>query len=288
MNRLRFRKYIFLVYVIPLVSIFLLFRYYPIGEAVILSVTKFNPAGPRQFVGLEHFKEVIKNQEFWNSIGRSAYFMSAYTLGSLILPLFVALAINAKDVRGKTFFKIIFFLPLITATSVLCYLWRVLFDPSFGPINTFIQNLGFPPVSFLTNSKYTMNTLVSVALWKDVGLYMAIFLANLQMINPTLYEAAKCDGANSWQQFVNITVSQLTPAFSLVAFMGVVNGFQVFVWVYILTKGGPGRSTEVTVYHMYRTAFKLFEYGEGGAMSLIFFVIIMAVAFIPIRLLRLV
>lgn len=192
------------------------------------------------------------------------------------LSLFLAIALDKSD-RGIRFFRGAYFIPVISSMVSIGVVWQWLYNPEFGLINNLLAKIGIDGPMWLTSDKTAMIALIIVAVWKNLGYNMLIFLAGLQSIERNYYEAAEIDGAGWWQQFRNITVPLLTPTTFFVLVMAFIGSFQVFDLVMMMTQGGPGRATSVVVHYLYQNAFKFFKMGYASAMAYVLFAVILAV-----------
>lgn len=227
------------------------------------------------YIGLENYEFLLGDRRFINSLGNSAY----YTLLSVPLGMAVSLAIAVvmnQKLRGIYFFRMLFFMPVVSSWVAVAVVWRTLLDPNAGIVNYVLQSLGLPSFNWLNDPSTAMIAIVIIAIWKSAGFNMVIWLAGLQAIPQELYEAASIDGANRWQSFRFLTLPLLAPTSLFLAITGVIGSFQVFSPVYVLTRGGPLDSTNVAVFHIYRRAFEEFDFGYAAAQSWVLFAIIFA------------
>ena len=200
--------------------------------------------------------------------------LSTSILG-VIIPLILASILNTK-IRGSEFFKTAYFLPFITPMVVIAIVWTWIFDPNIGFLNQ-IFNLN---IKWLYDEKYAMPVLIMVSVWKLIGYNMVIFLSALSGVSQSLFEAAKIDGANSFQVFKNITIPVLSPTIFFVIVITAISSFQVFDLIYLMTQGGPFDSTNVLVYSIYKNAFEYFNVGYSCAIAYVLFAIILVLTLI--------
>lgn len=285
-KRLSKEKIAFLC-VLPMLVIYLLFRIWPIFEALRLSVIKLGVLAPSEFIGLRNFVKLLGDEKFYYSMGRTLVYTGVSTAVLVPLCLAVALAVNVRKLRGKTLFKVLYFLPIVTATPVVGFVWKSMFDPMFGPVTHFLQMIGLPKMALLELQWSALYVVIFVGVWQYIGYYVVIFVANLQMIDQQLYEAAKIDGAGDWASFRHITLPLLKPAMTLVVLMCIIMGFQMFTLVLIMTGGGPASSTQLAPLYAYIQAFGLSYYEYGNAIAFALLVIIFIVAYVPTRVFKL-
>jgi multiple sugar transport system permease protein len=196
--------------------------------------------------------------------------------GSVVCSLLVALAVN--KVKGKTFYRTIFFLPTITSSVAVSMVWLWMLNGDFGLINTYLRDsLSLDPPNWLVDTTWVVPTVALVSIWASLGVNMVIFLAGLQSIPSIYIEAAQIDGASKWRQFWNITLPLLSPTTFFVTIISIIGSFQVFDMIYVMTGGGPGNASSTMVFHIYELAFVNFTFGLSAAAAVVLFVIIMAV-----------
>ncbi len=253
----------------PVVLLFSIFFLWPLISVFILSFQDFNPVRGNLFVGVRNYIDMFASGEFAHSLGLSFIYAGSGVPLVLSLALFLALLIDSKRVKGKGFFKLIFFLPQVTPIIVVGIIWKWLFSYNYGAINTVLNSIGLPPQNWLASLRYALLPLVMVSTWIGFGLYLLIFTANLQIINPELHDSASIDGATAWQKLIYITLPQMKPSMILCLMLAFIFFFREFGVVYIMTGGGPGRSTELVVYHIYRTGFGLMDIGGSSAGTVI-------------------
>ena len=202
-----------------------------------------------------------------------------------VLGLALALLLNS-NIRGKSVWRVIYFLPVISAPLALGVIFGFLFNRNYGLVNDFVVALGFPRQPFLTSPSQALIVIILIAIYQYVGYYIVIFVAGLQGIPQDYYDAAQVDGANCWQEFWAITLPLLRPVMMFVIITNSIGALQVFDLVFATTNGGPANSTITVVLHMYNTAFKFSRMGRASAMAFILFTIILIITIIQTRLLR--
>lgn len=220
---------------------------------------------------------------FWKSFGNTLRFVLLSTPLIVGVGLLLALALNGSS-RLLGLFRTLFFTPYILSVSVVTLIWGYLLNPQRGLIAAFLSNFGVEPIPWLTNADLAMPAIIFTTLWWTMGFDMVLFLAGLQDIEPTLYEAAELDGAGIWGKFLHITVPGLSRTLLLVIILQVIASFQIFGQVYIMTRGGPAGSTRVLVQHIYESGFRDFSLGYASAMSIFLFFIMLIISFLQIQL----
>ena len=260
----------------------------PILAAFFLSFCKWDILNPIQFVGFDNYKTMFfDDPRFWRSMFNTAYFTLLSVPIGMVLSIVVAILMNQK-VKGIEAFRTIFYLPSVMAAGVaMAVLWKWIFNADSGLLNYLISILtGFPMSEcpkWLASEAWSKPALVIMSFW-NVGSGMIIYLAGLQGIPTTLYEAAEIDGANKWQQFWTVTLPGLSPVIFFQLIISIVSSFQIFNQVYVMTDGlgGPADSTLVMVLYIYQK-FKYFQMGYASALAWIFFMVIMLATWIQFK-----
>lgn len=255
----------------------LLFTYGPIAASLGLSFSYWNLLGTPKFVGFANYQAVLQDPLFWKSFGVTWLFVLASGFLEVALALGLAVWLN-RTFRGQAFFRTAYFLPFITPMVSVALVWGWLYDPSYGIINWILKSLQLihQPIAWLYDTKTALWAVIILRVWKDIGYNMVIFLAGLQAVPSSLYESAHLDGASPWRTFWMVTLPMVTPTLFFVGIMTIINGFQTFDSVYLLTQGGPEHSTELMVYWMFKNAFEFYKIGPASAIAYILFVVILA------------
>ncbi|MFW8051688.1 carbohydrate ABC transporter permease [Vagococcus fluvialis] len=270
-----------LFFLLPSLLGFALFIIYPIFYSLGVSFTNWDLINAKEFIGFGNYSRLLSDPQFWNSLKNTFYFIIGYLPSVMIIGLLIALLLNSK-LKMKVLFRGIYFLPVVTSWVAVSLVWKWLFNPKFGLINYFIEMIGLSGPSWLNDPKTAMIAIIITSVWKDIGFIMVLYLGGLQNISTSLYEAAGIDGASKFQQFWKITLPMLKPTTFFVSMISLINSFQVFDQVNIMTEGGPGDSTTVLVQNIYNSAFKYSEMGYAAAMSWVLFLIILVVSLVQI------
>jgi len=262
-----------LLFVLPFLLGVLLFKLFPFVMSFALSFTQYDLMEPPVFVGLDNYREMLADDPlFRKSLGVTLLFTLLAVPLRVGFALFIAHVLNFK-LRGINFFRSAFYLPSILGGSIaVAVLWRFIFARN-GLVNIVLMKLGFEPVLWLADEHYSIWTIVLLFTWQ-FGSSMVIFLAALQNVPATLYEAAECDGASKWQQFFRITVPLITPVIFFNVIMQMVHAFQEFNGPYMITEGGPLHSTYVLALYIYDQSFRFFNLGYGAALSWVLFALV--------------
>lgn len=249
------------------------FALIPVVYAFVLSFMKWDGFGAKQFIGFDNFITQLSSELFWKSMLNTAYYMILVIPLSIIISLIVAIALN--NIKGKNFYRVFYFMPQVTSSVSISVIWLWILNGHFGILNQALKFIGMSGPQWLTDTAWVMPAIAVVSIWWGLGYNMVIFLAGLQGIPQSYYEAAEIDGANKFQKFKHITLPQLSPTTFFVTIMSVIASFQVFDQAFVMTKGGPGKASYTLVYHIYDQAFVNFNMGQSSAAAVILFVIIL-------------
>lgn len=263
------------IFILPAILGTLIFIIIPVLCSFGLSFAKWDLLTPIQYVGLSNYTDLFKENLFWKILCNTVVFALSVSVLGVIIPLVLASILNNK-IRGSEFFKSAYFLPFITPMVVVGIVWAWIFDPNIGLLNQFLHI----HINWLYDSKFAMPALIIVSVWKLIGYNMIIFLSGFSSVSQSLFEAAKIDGANSFQTFKNVTIPLLSPTIFFVVIVTAISSFQVFDLIYLMTEGGPFDSTNVLVYAIYKNAFEYFNVGKASAIAYVLFVIILVLMLI--------
>jgi len=257
--------------------IFLVFGVFPLLFSIYLALSSWDGIGTMEFVGLRNFEFLVKDSLFWKSIANTLIIWFLSTLPMIILALVIAFLLNSAFVKFSGFYKTLYFLPNVTAIVAVAIVFSVIFAPSYGLINYFVTLLGFEAIDWHNNSAGVKLAISAMIIWRWTGYNAIIFLAGLQKISGDLYEAARIDGANSFEIFTKITIPLLKPVLLFVVITSTIGGMQTFVEPQLLVgnSGGAGGEGLTIVLYLYQQAFVKNLYGYGSAIAIGLFVIIM-------------
>ncbi|NMB01978.1 MAG: sugar ABC transporter permease [Firmicutes bacterium] len=259
----------------PASATMIFFIFVPVVVAFYLSFFEWDLINPRSFVGLGNYIRIFQSSDFYLALRNTVYFVAIQLPLDFGLSLGVALLLNQR-IRGLSIYRTVFFTPVVTSTVAVSAVWMWLYDPFGGLFNYILELIGMNPLGWLNDPKWAMPSVIIMTVWKGLGYNIVLFLAGLQNIDSSLYEAASIDGAKGWEQFRYITLPQLSPTMYFVFMMGIINSFKVFTQIDVMTPGGgPLKSTMVIVYLIYQRAFNSFRFGEASALSVILFLIIL-------------
>lgn len=267
-------------FILPNFAGFALLTLVPVVVLFYMSLTDWNIFGTSNFIGLENFQRLFGDGSFRLSLVNTIYYTAMHVPLTIIVSLGLALLLNNR-LRGVAFFRTAAFFPYITSIVAIALVWNLLFSPDFGPINEGLRFLGISePPGWLTSPAWAMPAVVIISTWRDMGYYMVLFLAGLQTVPRELHEAARVDGANALQRFVNVTLPCLRPTMFFVTVMLTINSLKVFDLILVLTEGGPGQSTTVLSQFIYRKGFEENSFGYASAASVVLFALCLVVTII--------
>ncbi len=275
----------------PFVILFGIFLAFPILASFLLSFTSFglrdltNPIGAT-FVGLQNYLDVFADSTFWTSLLNTAYFVLVGVPLTLVLGLLIANALNRGVTRFRTAFRVGYYLPVITSIVAIAVVWRFLLAPDAGLINMVLSGLGIKGPDWLADPVFAMPSIIAMAVWRNLGFAMVVFLAGMQAIPTSLYEAAAIDGAGRWQAFRYVTIPMLRPTILFMTVITTIGYLQLFEEPFVMTDGGPLDKTLSVTMYMFRQGFRFFHQGYASAIAYLLFVIVAIVAFLQFRFLR--
>jgi multiple sugar transport system permease protein len=268
--------------VLPYILHIALFLGYPLAFAFVLIFHRWNIYTPMKWVGLGNIKLLLTDPLVWRALVNTLYFLLIHIPLQLVIALGLAQLLNEK-IRGRAFFRSSFFMPVVVSGVVVTILWQQLYATETGLINALLQRAGLPGIGWLTDRRYAMPAIAIMATWKNVGLYVVLFLVGLQAIPRDLYEAAELDGASAWQKFRMITVPMLNPTIMIVLVLSTIGGFSLFIEPYVMTGGGPANSTLSGILYLYKQAFFFSKMGYATTVGFFWAMIIFMVVLLQRR-----
>lgn len=279
-------------FVAPALSAIGVFFFLPVAAALLLSLTDFDIYGIAnrsnvRFIGGDNYRRLVAEPLFWVALRNTTYFVVVAGPVGVLLSLVAAVLVNEHTVRFKELFRTALFVPVVTTLVAVAIVWRYLYHPRFGLLNWGIGLFGIAPIDWLGDPRWAMPAIILMAVWKNLGFNMVIFLAGLQSIPERLYEAASIDGAGRWQQLRYVTLPALAPTFVFVTVMTAIGYLQLFAEPYVMTQGGPSNSTLSLVLWMYQEGFRWWNLGYATAIAFVLFAIILIVTVVGPALRRL-
>jgi multiple sugar transport system permease protein len=278
-------------FVAPALGLIGVFFFVPVLGGLLLSFTDFDVYAigrpdTARFMGLANYLQVLRSPDFWRALGNTLYFVLVGGPLSVAASLVAAMLVSSKLARFPGLYRSIFFMPVVTTLVAVAIVWRYLYHPQYGLLNWALGAVGVPAVDWLGDPHWAMFAIIVMAVWKNFGYNMLIFVAGLQSIPEELYEAAHLDGAGGWARFRHITLPSLGPTFLFVGVMTMIGNFQLFSEPYVMTQGGPMGATRTVVLLMYEEGFRWWRMGMGAALAFVLFVIMLAGTMVQMRLQR--
>jgi len=272
------------LFILPVVVGVVAFYVVPILVSFYTSFTNSDGLTKPDWVGLFNYQRLLTRDQFFRrAVGNTLFYVAGHIPLTIGLALILALLCNRK-MRGVTWFRTAFFIPVVTNVVAVSLVWSFFFSPRGGIINWFLSLFGIGGPSWLTDSQWAMPAVIIVSVWFGVGFPMIILLAGLQGIPEMYYDAAKIDGATAWGRFRYVTLPLLTPALFFLSITQFISSFQVFGIIYVLTGGGPARATSVYIYYIYQNAFQNSRLGYASAMAWLLFAVIAVITFVQWKL----
>jgi multiple sugar transport system permease protein len=279
------------LFLAPALTAIGVFFFLPVLAAFVLSFTDFDiyalahPANAR-FVGLSNYVQLFQDDLFWTALRNTLYFLFVGGPLSIAVSLGAALMVHSRLVRWQPAFRFVYFAPVVTTLVAVAIVWRFIYHPRFGVLNYLLSLLGIDPIDWLGDPDWAMPAIILLAVWKNFGYNMIIFVAGLQNIPGSLYEAASIDGASVFQRFWKITVPMLAPTTLFITIITMIGYVQLFAEPYVMTQGGPLKSTLSIVLLMYEQGFRWWNIGYAAAIAFILFALIFAGSLLQARLQR--
>ena len=273
----------------PALLLIFVFFFLPVAASLVLSVTDFDlygiadPANTR-FFGLSNYSRLLQTPDFWAALRNTFYFAFVGGPLTIAVALSAALLLSSKLVRFKGFFRTIYFTPFVTTLVAVAIVWRYLYHTRYGLFNYALSYVGIGPIDWLGDPHWAMPAIILMAVWKSFGYNMLIFIAGLQSIPEELYDAAEIDGAGAFRRFFSITLPMLMPTLVFVSVVTMIGYFQLFAEPYVMTQGGPLRSTTSVVLLMYEEGFRWWRMGYAAAIAFVLFVVILIATLLQFRL----
>ncbi|SDW96079.1 carbohydrate ABC transporter permease [Paenibacillus sp. CF384] len=274
------------LFILPALALLLLFIFYPMTRALLISFQNYNLISSHSTpAGLDNYKNLLSDSTFLASLGHSFYFAAVVIPLQTVIALGLALLVR-KSFRGVGVFRTIYFLPVVVSFAIASTIFKLIYNKDYGMLNIILKGIGLPTLDFLSNPDISMIGIIILCIWKAMGFFMIVFLAGLNNIPDSLYEAAHMDGAGPFQQFVTVTLPLLKRTMGFVVVITTMDALKIFVPVYITTSGGPAQSTSTVVHYIYETAFKQMNMGYASAAAFILFAIVLVISVIQLRVFR--
>jgi multiple sugar transport system permease protein len=269
----------------PYLLHFFIFVLFPVVFSLFLMFFRWNIISPMKYIGLQNFYKLFQDRLFFRSLGNTLIFLAIHIPLQILIALLLAELLNQK-IKFKSFLRASYFLPVIISGVVVTIIWWQLYGYDTGLLNRILIKLNLPKMGWLISPTMAMPSIALMATWKNVGLYVVLFLVGLQSVPHHYYEAAEIDGASHWQQFRYITLPAINPTIFMVVVLSTIGGFSLFIEPYIMTGGGPLNSTMSAVLYIYKQAFTYYHMGYAAALGFFFAAIIMLVVIIQRKLIE--
>jgi len=260
----------------PYLGHLLVFTAFPVIFSLLLTLFKWNIIGPMEWIGTDNWERLFNDRLFWKAILNTLKFLIIHIPLQIVVALALAEVLNQK-IFMRGFFRAAFFMPVVVSGVVVTILWQQLYGYETGVLNRMLVFLGLGKVGWLIDPNVAMVSIAIMATWKNVGLYVILFLVGLQTVPKQYYEAAELEGASHWQKFIKITVPMINPTIFMVVVLSTIGGFSLFIEPYILTGGGPLNSTLSAVLYIYKQAFQYYHMGYSATLGVFFAIMIVAV-----------
>jgi multiple sugar transport system permease protein len=283
------RTRVLIVFLGPALGAIGLFFFVPVLAAFIMSFTDFDiyslgDLRYARFVGFRNYVQLLEDPLFWKAMGNTVYFLVVGGPLSIGISLGAAVLLQSRLVRYQSFFRFVYFAPVVTTLVAVAVVWRFIYHPRFGVLNFFLSMVGVKMIDWLGDPQWAMPAIIILAIWKNFGYNMIIFIAGLQNIPSSLYEAASIDGASAWHRFTKITLPMLAPTTVFITIITMIGYFQLFAEPYVMTQGGPLNSTLSIVLLMYQQGFRWWNMGYSAAIAFVLFACILVVSILQNRL----
>lgn len=277
-----------ILFIGPALLIILLFFMIPVCASLLLSLSDFDIYALAdihniRFVGLKNYNDLMRNPLFWKALVNTLYYTVVGGPLTVTVSLATALLVNARAAKFKGLWRTVYFAPIVTSVVAVAVVWKYLYHPRFGLLNRGLGLLGIAPIDFLGDPHWAMPAIILLGIWKNFGYTMIIFVAALQSIPEELYEAARMDGANAWQQFRHVTLPLLGPTFVFVGIITAIGYLQLFPEPYVMTRGGPVNATLSIVMLMYEQGFRWWNMGFAASVAFVLFIVIGIATLIQLR-----
>ncbi len=267
------------LFVSPYLIHFVIFLAFPLLFSLVLLFHRWDVVSPMEFIGVQNFNRLFHDKLFFKALFNTGIFLLIHIPLQVVLALLLAEFLNSK-IHLLGFFRAVYFLPVVVSGVVVTMLWNQLYAESNGVLNQLLTAVGLPRVSWLTDVKMAMPSIAIMATWKNVGLYIVLFLVGLQSVPRSMYEAADLEGASHWQKFRHVTLPMINPTFFMVVILSTIGGFSLFIEPFIMTGGGPMNSTLSAMLYIYKQAFNFYHMGYAATLGFFFALVVMTVVVI--------
>jgi raffinose/stachyose/melibiose transport system permease protein len=268
-----------LLFIAPALIVYVLYVIYPIFQSALYSLRDWSGIGEGTYIGLANYREALTDKVFWGAFQNNVILVVASIMIQLPVALMLALLLSSRF-PGWRIFRAVYFLPLLLSTVAIGLVWINVYDPTFGLLNGLLEVIGAENLqqSWLGNPSLALPSIIAIVCWQYIPFYMILFIAGLTTIPDDLYEAAKLDGASGWDSFWGITLPLLRPITRTAAILSLIGSLKFFDLVWVMTRGGPNRSTDLMATYMFEQAFASFRMGYGSAIAMLLFIFAFVIA----------
>lgn len=277
MKRLYSNKLVIFSLVIPGILVFVFAILAPIALSVYYGFTDYSGMGKATFIGMDNYKQLVKDQVFHKSLLNSLFLAIGFIAIQHPIAIIVAAVLDKLQGKAEGIFRCIYFIPNVISVAVIAYLWKFIYNPDFGLLNNVLKMFGYTGKINWFSTDLAIWSVLIVLIWHGFGWGMLIYYTGIKNIDPVLYEAASIDGANGRKAFLRITLPLMKPVIQINVTMAIISALKQMETVYLLTNGGPGNSTQFAANYLYKQAFKAFQYGYGNAIGVVFIIICLIV-----------
>ncbi len=281
--KMRHRDNFGYLFVSPYLLHFSFFIGFPLVFSLVLLFHRWDIVSPMVWVGLDNFAKLFHDSLFWQAMLNTGIFLLLHIPLQIAIALFIAVQLNER-IKFRGFFRAVFFLPVVVSGVVIAILWDQLYAKDTGVLNALLAQIGLPKIGWLTDVNLAMPSIALMATWKNVGLYIVLFLVGLQSVPPQMYEAADIEGASTWQKFWHVTLPMINPTIFMVVILSTIGGFSLFIEPYIMTGGGPMNRTLSAILYIYKQGFFFYHMGYAATLGFAFALIVLLVVIIQRRL----
>lgn len=274
------------LFVMPAFLLFFVFFIYPFTQSIYISLTDWNGINPTKiFVGMENYIRLANDSLMWKSLGHNLIWVVIGTVSPIVIGLILAALLSSKNTRGRTFFRTVYFMPVMLSPVVVGIIWGWVYNPIYGMLNKVLEKAGLGSFGrgWLGDPNLALYMVLIAAIWCYFGFCLVVLMAGMQNVDAELYDAANIDGANSLQQFFHVTIPQLRSVLTMIIAYTMIGGLNVFDIVYVMTGGGPANSTELIATYTYKQSFQLNSVGYGAALSMVMTILSLVASFVFIK-----
>lgn len=264
MNKYYSNKKAIFLFVAPALILFLILVFYPLCQVVVKSFYNWNGLGTGTFIGIDNYIRLFDDTTFHTSLKNGLIFAAFITVFQIVIATVLAIAVSSLKIKGKNFFRIVYFIPVVLSITIVCQLWLSVLNAEYGLLNQFFELIGLDySQNWLEDRDKAIWIIAFVNAWQYMGYHFALLLAGIKSIPTSYYEAAQIDGASTFQAHKKVTLPLLSETYKFCLIMSITGGLNAFTNMYIMTNGGPGTSTYTLTYMMYSSSFRAYEYGYG-------------------------